>query len=246
MMPGQWSTLEIAGHPVDVYDPPKTVTGRSIIYLHPVGLEVLRDRPAFTRVLDDLGLPCACPHGMHSWWADRLCREFDSQRTAERWLVEHVTPAVIERWNIGMGRVGLLGISMGGQGALRLGFKHPRAYPAVAAIAAAIDYHQLYGCGGTIDEMYDSKEHCRQDTAIMHIHPSDYPPHIFFCIDPTDADWYRSNDRLHEKLNALGVPHECDLATRAGGHSWAYFNAMAERAIRFLDEGLKSQARRLL
>jgi len=245
-MQGQWRTEQVAGHPVHFYAPPSGGRGRAIIYLHPVGQELLHDRPAFTSVLDDLGLPCACPEGKLTWWSDRVCRDFDPVLTAERWLVEHVTPAVVSKYEVAMSRVGLLGISMGGQGALRLAFKHPRVFPAVAALAAAIDYHQFHGLGYTLDEMYDSKEQCRQDTAIMHIHPSDYPPHIFFAIDPTDGDWFRGNDRLHEKLNALGIPHVCDLRTQAGGHSWTYFDHLAGRAIRFLDEGLQAQSRRLL
>ena len=61
-----------------------------------------------------------------------------------------------------------------------------------------------------------------------------------------DANWYRGNDRLHEKLSALGIPHTCDLATHAGGHSWDYFNAVAERAVRFIHDGLEQESRRLL
>jgi S-formylglutathione hydrolase len=94
--------------------------------------------------------------------------------------------------------------------------------------------------------MYNSKEQCRQDTALMHVPPFNPPPHIFFCIDPDDRQWYRGNDRLHEKLSALGVPHEIDLTTRAGGHSWDYFNHMAERTIRFVHAGLEHESRRLL
>ncbi len=135
---------------------------------------------------------------------------------------------------------------MGGQGALRLAFKHPDLFPVVAALSSAIEYHELYGQGSSIDEMYDSKEQCRQDTAPMHLHPSKFPPHIFFCIDPTDAAWYRGNDRLHEKLSALGVPHQFDLSTQAGGHSWDYFIQMAERAVRFIYQGLEQESRRLL
>jgi S-formylglutathione hydrolase FrmB len=80
----------------------------------------------------------------------------------------------------------------------------------------------------------------------MHVHPYQYPPHFFFCIDPDDARWYRGNDRLHEKLSALGIAHTFDLTTRAGGHSWDYFNHMAERAVRFVVEGLEQESRRLL
>jgi len=49
----------------------------------------------------------------------------------------------------------------------------------VAAISAAIEYHELYGQGTTIDEMYDSMEQCRQDSAILHVHPSN-PRLTFF------------------------------------------------------------------
>src|SRR5262249_47877597 len=151
-----------------------------------------------------------------------------------------------ERWDLTPPAIGIQGISMGGQGALRLAFKHPQQFPVVAAISPALDYEQLYGQGSTIDAMYDSKEQCRQDTAIMHIPPSGYPPHIFFCTDPADVHWYRGADRLHEKLNALGIPHESDLTTRAGGHSWDYFNHMAERVQRFIHDGLVQEGRRLL
>ena len=80
----------------------------------------------------------------------------------------------------------------------------------------------------------------------MHIHPSHYPPHIDFCIDPHDQHWFRGNDRLHEKLTALGVTHSCDLTTQAGGHSWTYFNHMADRTMPFLEAGLLQEGRRLL
>jgi S-formylglutathione hydrolase len=144
------------------------------------------------------------------------------------------------------GRFALAGISMGGQGALRWAFKYPELFPVVAGISSAIDYHELYGQGTSIDEMYDSMEQCRQDSAILHVHPSKYPAHIFFCIDPDDTDWYRGNDRLHEKLSALGILHEIDLTTRAGGHSWDYFNHMAERILNFVRAGLEQESRRLL
>jgi S-formylglutathione hydrolase len=94
--------------------------------------------------------------------------------------------------------------------------------------------------------MYDSKEQCRQDSATLHINPHHYPPQIFFCIDPTDDQWFRGSDRLHEKLRALGIPHEHESQASAGGHHWDYFNHMADRAIRFIHRGLVSQSRRLM
>jgi S-formylglutathione hydrolase len=244
-MGSAWTKASIAGKTADVYDPP----GRArfgLLYLHGVGLETLRDNPIYTSLLAELNLACICPHGGPCWWADRLCPEFDPAITAEHFLVHHVIPYFKERWGLTPPRLGVLGVSMGGQGALRLAFKHPAIFPAAAGIASALDYHELYGQGGTLDEMYDSKEQCRQDTALLHVPPSNPPPHLFFCIDPDDARGLRGNDRLHEKLTALGVAYTVDLSTRAGGHTWAYFNHMAETVVRFLDAALEQESRRLL
>jgi S-formylglutathione hydrolase len=246
-MSASWTRIDIAGKPADVYDPPGTERPRfGILHLHGVGLETLVERPAFTRLFEELRVACVCPHGQRSWWADRVCAEFDPRLTPERHLLDHVLPFFRMRWGLEPRAVGVQGISMGGQGALRLAFKHPRLFPVAAAIAPALDYYELYGQGTPLDAMYDSKEQCRQDTALMHVPPYNYPPHLFFCIDPADVQWYRGNDRLHEKLSALGVPHEYDFSTRAGGHSWEYFNHMAGRVVRFVHAGLDFESRRLL
>lgn len=251
-----WTTAEVAGHPVEIYEP-SGVGGsggpsgqQALVFLHPARPELLRGREAFTRIFDELGLVCVCPHGGPSWWADRVYPAFDNRFSAERWVVEHVVPWLRDRLR-GDGtnrpvRLGLLGVSIGGQAALRMAFKHPRVFPAVAALAPAIELHQLYGRGTVLDLLYDSKEQCRQDTAVMHVRPDEYPSQIFFSVDPEDVAWYRGGDRLHEKLTALGIAHTCDLNTSAGGHSWEYFEHMADRAIRFLAEGLIKATHRLL
>jgi S-formylglutathione hydrolase len=246
-MNGTWSQVEIADKPADVYDPPGPNRPRfALLYLHGYGLETLRGQAPYVSLLDELNLACVCPHGWHSWWADRICPEFDSRLTVERHLLDNVRPYFRERWGLDGRGVGLFGVSMGGQGALRLAFKYPDLFPVVAAVSAAVEYHEAYGRGSVLDEMYDSKEQCRQDTAPMHLQPGRFPPHVLFCIDPDDINWFRGNDRLDEKLSALGVPHEVDFTTRAGGHSWGYFNHMADRVVRFLQRGLEHEGRRLL
>jgi pimeloyl-ACP methyl ester carboxylesterase len=246
-MRGTWTHETIAGKPADVYQPPHAEHSRfGILFLHPVGNETLRGRTVYTRLLDELALPCVCPMAPFTWWTDRMCTDFDPTLTAERHVLQNVLPFFAQRWRLAPRSIGLLGISMGGQGALRLALKHPRTFPVAAGIASALDYYEWYGQGLSLDSMYDSKEQCRQDTAVMHVHPSESPPHIYFAIDPEDVDWYRGNDRLHEKLGALGVPHTIDFTTSAGGHTWAYFDRMAEPALRFIAAGLEKESRRLM
>lgn len=246
-MNGTWTTVEIAGKQVDIYDLASGSRPRfGALYLHGIGLETLKDNHHYSSLFDELGIACICPYGQRSWWADRICEEFDSTTTAEHHVIKKVLPCFEQRWGLRARSVAIFGISMGGQGALRMAFKHPKLFPVVAGIASALDHYEIYGQGTTLDDMYNSKEQCRQDGALLHIHPSEQPPHIYFSIDPTDEIWHRGNDRLHEKLSALGVRHTCDLTTQAGGHSWDYFNAMADPTIRFMAEGLQQESFRLL
>jgi pimeloyl-ACP methyl ester carboxylesterase len=245
-MSGSWTTVDITGKRADVYEP---LIGRAqfaVLHLHGADMTTLRDRPAFTRYLDEFHLPCVCPHGQAFWWADRVCPHFDPRVSPERYLLDSVLPFFKQKWSLNPPAIGLQGIGMGGQGALRLAFKHPKLFPVVAAVAPVLEYHHLYGWGTALDTMYDSKEQCRQDTAIMHVPPSHPPPYIFFSIPPDDPRWYRGADRLHEKLKALGVEHEIDFTTGAGRLSWDYFDHMAEHVERYVYSGLQEQSRGLL
>jgi S-formylglutathione hydrolase len=243
-MPCRWDRVLIAGKPADVLVPADGTQIRfGLLFLHDLDGRTLRDDPKFTPLLDAAGLACVCPFGNQSWWTDRTCPDFDPSLTAERYVVDCVTPYFVAQWGLESKAIGLLGVGMGGQGALRLAFRHPKTFLTVAALAPSIEYQELYGRGTPLDEMYASKEQCRQDTAILHLHPSHYPPHIYFAADPDDP-WYRGCDRLHEKMNALGVPHTAQFI--AGGSGWNFATKMAERAMRFILEGLEMESRRLL
>ena len=118
-MSGSWTIVDIAGKRADVYEP---LIGRAqfaILHLHGADMTTLRDRPAFTRFLDEFHLPCVCPHGQAFWWADRVCPHFDPQVSPERYLLESVLPFFKQKWGLNPPAVGLQGIGMGGQGALR-------------------------------------------------------------------------------------------------------------------------------
>src|SRR5207245_2058467 len=97
--------------------PPALVEGlENGAYGHDYARLTLRDRPAFTQLFAELRLACVCPAGGRSWWADRLCPEFDARVTPERYLLQSVVPFFQQRWELGPRAAGLLGIGMGGQG----------------------------------------------------------------------------------------------------------------------------------
>ncbi len=231
-----WTRVAIAGKPADVFDPPHPLPF-ALLYLHPESGETPVTDSPFTNELRARRLRCVAPHALRSWWVDRICTEFDTQLTAEHHLRDNVVPWIESTWKLGKRTVGVAGLGMGGQGAVRLGFKYPKQFPVVASVAGAFDFHERYGQGTPLDAMYSSREHCRQDTAILHIPPHDCP-HIWFACSPGDA-WYRGNDRLHEKLAALGVAHTAELDVAVGD------DRQTSSMLAFVVASIERESRRL-
>ncbi|MBW3542454.1 MAG: esterase [Planctomycetes bacterium] len=243
---GMWSQVKIAGKTADVYEPAARLdASAAVLHLHGHGLQTLAGNVAFSAELERHALPAICPHGQRSWWLDVICREFDPQMTPLAFLRNHVVPFIAERWGAKPPAVGLTGVSMGGQGALQLAYRHPREFPVVAAISPAVDFHQWHGQGLPLDEMFSTREAARQQTATLQFHPMNWPRHQLIVCDPTDETWFEGVERLTMKLRSIGIPFESDLETSRGGHSWDYFNAMAPRVIGFVAERLEQESRRV-
>ncbi len=246
---GDWSEIVVAGHPCRAFEPAAPNPHRFVvIYLHCSRGASLRGYPAFAREFERHGLRVIEPVTGQSWWTDRIWPEFDPRMSTEAYVLERVVPYVAERWDARTPQLALLGVSMGGQGALRIAYKLPNTFPTVAAISPAIDFQKRIeeGVDAGLDFMYRDAEDARQDTATLHIHPLNWPRHQFFCCDPSDVRWHESSDRLRMKLSSLGVPFECDLETVAGGHSFEYACHMAPRAIDFIVTSLEQERLRVV
>src|SRR6266481_814745 len=109
-MQGMWTAVSLGGKAADVYHTAGVAKPRcGVLYLHGVGLSTLREKPGYTRLFDELGLACVCPHGQRSWWADRICTEFDPTLTPEKHLLQSVLPYFRDRWGFGERQIGLQG-----------------------------------------------------------------------------------------------------------------------------------------
>jgi S-formylglutathione hydrolase FrmB len=244
---GSWTQELVAGKVCDVYHPAKQHAQKFVvIYLHGVHLNTLHDKIPLLQEFEKYGLTVVCPMTQRSWWTNRICEEFDTQITAEQHLLQNILPFIQTRFEVTPPKIGLLGTSMGGQGALRFSYKFPHLFPVVAAMSPAIDYYKRFNGDETIPSMYDDPEAARQDSAILHVHPLNWPRQQFFCCDPEDYRWWDSADRLRMKLGSIGIPFDCDLETTGGGHSFDYYGRMAPKAIHFLVDGLERESRRLV
>jgi hypothetical protein len=233
-----WQHLEIDGRAIDVLEPAEAVAAGSetaaVIFLHDFDGQTLAASSVFTAELERHRLRTICPIADRSWWTTTPCPEFDEVNSPLEFVRQAVVPFIGNRWGIEPPRIGLLGIGMGGQGVLQLAYRWPRDFPVVSAIAPAVDFHNWHGYGLSLDRMFRSREAARQESAILHIHPLNWPKRQFLCCDPADEYWFEGTDRLAMKLASMGIAFERDLMTSAGGHTWQYFERMAPAAISFI------------
>ena len=235
-----WHTESLDGRRVDVFVPQvETPPRAAVLFLHGHGRVLLNENPIFSRLFQQHGLVAVCPDGGRSWWLDVVCREFDAEQTPQNWLVNSVVPFIERNFSIPTPRIALLGVSMGGQGALQLAYRYASKFPVVAAIAPAVDFYQLYGSGIPLDEMFPNPEAARQASAVLNLQPLAWPRYQFFCCDPADAEWFDGAARLGMKLSSSGILHERDLETSGGGHSWDYVNRMAEKSLNHIADSLR-------
>lgn len=235
-----WHTKSLDGRRVDIFVPQLETPPRdAVLFLHGHGQVLLNENLIFSRLFQQHGLVAICPDGGRSWWLDVVCREFDPEQTPQHWLVNSVVPFIEQNYSIATPRVALLGVSMGGQGALQLAFRYASRFPVVAAIAPAVDFYQLYGSGIPLDSMFPDKEAARQASVVLNLHPLAWPRYQFFCCDPADTEWFDGAARLGMKLSSSGILHERDLETSGGGHSWDYMNRMAEKSLKHIADSLR-------
>lgn len=235
-----WRTESLDGRRVDVFVPKVEIPPQAaVLFLHGHGQVLLNENPIFSRLFQQHGLVAVCPDGGRSWWLDVVCREFHAEQTPQHWLMNSVVPFIERNFSIATPRIALLGVSMGGQGALQLAFRHALRFPVVAAIAPAVDFHQLYGSGIPLDSMFPDTEAARQASVVLNLQPLAWPRYQFFCCDPADTEWFDGAARLGMKLSSSGILHDRDLETSGGGHSWDYMNRMAEKSMNHIVDSLR-------
>jgi pimeloyl-ACP methyl ester carboxylesterase len=246
MATGSWQQRDAGGKQADVFQPAEWPEVKTVVlFLHGHARITLRDNEVFTRELERYGMGAVCPDGKRCWWTDLVCPEFDPQLTPIDYLRNNVLEWLDCTWGVRPPAIALLGVSMGGQGALRLAYWYPQLFPVVAALSPTIDYQNLYGKGLPLDDLYPDREAARQDTVTLQLHPLNWPRHQLLTCDPTDTEWFDGVERLASKLSSTGIPFDSDLTTRHGGHSWDYFNFIAPAVMKFLHEGLDQEQRRI-
>jgi S-formylglutathione hydrolase FrmB len=152
----------------------------------------------------------------------------------ERWIVDEV-PALAALAIPGVDAdapFSIVGLSMGGFGALSLGALHGDRVRAAAGMSSITDFDQMKIFVGPLDGyVIDDRRRSVLGSILAH---RDRLPRI--RIDCGADDLLIAHNRtLHESLDANGVTHSWD--EYPGGHEWAYWNARLPDTIRFCCSG---------
>jgi hypothetical protein len=229
-----WETIEIESVPVERLrfsdHPPRF----SLVFLSDSDLRPPRQESLLHDWLIGQRIACVCPLIPDCWWSNRTDPDSPKPFSAETFLLEHLLPTLFDS---PIPPLGIFGVGSGGQGAVRLGLRHPNGFPIAAGIDSDLDHYEKFGRGFSLGRLYSSREQCRQDSAVLHVHPSRQPRHLFLGVDSVRHPAYRGNDRLHEKLSALGVAHRFEVAPR---------ERLWPTLLSFLEAAILTESRRLL
>ena len=238
---GPWTLVEEAGWTANVFEPSGPPIERAMIFLHGHSRRTLVENAAWTDAATRHGLLLVCPHGGSGWWIEAGGGEQLAGRSPLEFIRESVLDLVDHRWGVSSPRVGLAGVSLGGQAALSLAYRYPRCFPVVAAVAPVVDWHRWHGQGLPLDDHFPDAETARQHSITLQLNPLSWPRHQLLVCDPEDELCYEGVERLAGKLASSGVPFESDFETRGGGHCWAYFDAVAADVVAFVAGKLEGE-----
>jgi S-formylglutathione hydrolase FrmB len=187
-----------------------------------------------THMADRYHVILVMPDGGHeSWYIDS---PFDSGSRYETFIGDEVVSYVDSHFRTiaAQHARAITGLSMGGFGALRIALDRPDTFGAVGSISGAVDprccedepgIDHVFGDPGRHPSFWNRNVIVADAGAFVRAH-------LDLTIDcGRDDAFVGSNRTLHERLVALGVPH--DYAERPGGHTWDYWANAIRYQMRF-------------
>jgi putative tributyrin esterase len=204
-----------------------------VVYLlHGGGGNGFRDWSNYSNVAKfaSRGLLLLMPQGDYSYYTNAALRPQDRY---EDYIVKDLAADVARRFPVRDDREGraLVGVSMGGFGAVTLALKHPDRFAFVAALSPAIDVPRRRFTWRHLDQSRRFREIFGPDDSTSR--RNDDPFVLVRSTDPATAPYFyltcgksegllASNREFAASLDRYGVAHEFHPVP--GGHDWNQWN----------------------
>ena len=189
-------------------------------------------RTSIERYADDYPFLIVMPDGERSWYCDSRIGNFESFIAKD--LVAFIDKLFPTRKQAKHRAIG--GLSMGGYGALKLGWKFPRVFGSISAHSSAVNFMHSWGQDGKTDIPEVSTIAQNVDPKANDIYelvakcPPDKRPHLYFDCGRDDF-LYQENEQFDRYLRQAQVPHT--YRRFDGAHEWSYWDLHIQDALKF-------------
>jgi S-formylglutathione hydrolase FrmB len=174
------------------------------------------------------------PEGNNGWYTDSATTATNKY---ESYIVQELIPDVDKRLRTVAERRGraIAGVSMGGYGALKFGFKHPELFAFVASMSGALDATSRTDDPSIMQAFGETDSVERKSNDVLRLaeeFPSDRIPLLpYFYIDcGRDDPWLNTNQRFAEILRERKIPVE--FRQLPGNHNWPYWDKQLGEVLR--------------
>jgi S-formylglutathione hydrolase FrmB len=216
---------------------PEDVARPTVILLHgpDESYRVWRERYGHELVdlARDNGVNLVMPDGdPHGWYLDS---PFKRESRLESYIMRELIPDAAGRFLMDPERVGLLGVSMGGHGALTLALKHPGRFRFAGSISGitVLESHIGDPAGGpplrveSVLGPYRSQGKLWRDHSAYHLARRDpgslAGTALALSVGVADPVALAENRQFHRLLNDLSVPHSYG-EEQGGLHGWEFWS----------------------
>lgn len=182
-----------------------------------------------------------CPDGQDSWYFDS---PIDPKMQFETHVGSEVVSYVDRHYRTIASRTAraITGLSMGGHGALWIGWRHPEVFGATGSMSGGVNitkFPDRWLIQQRLGKYHDNPERWASH-AVVNLVPLLVPGKQAITIDDGDKDFFLEvNNELHAALQRAGIPH--DYTIRPGGHSWVYWVNSLDYHLLFFTKYFKSQ-----
>jgi putative tributyrin esterase len=136
---------------------------------------------------------------------------------------------------------GIVGLSMGGYGAMKLGLKYPQTYSAIAAFSGTFTRAQVghkasnEAMAKVLRDIFgadNNAAHQQNDPFLLVKKLGPFKPDIYFACGNSDRGPLESNRQFAQLLSSLGMPYE--YREPVGVHNWEVWDGQIREYFRIV------------
>lgn len=193
--------------------------------------------PYIKTLVDRYNYLVVCPDGGYgSWYWDS---PIDKSFRYETFITQELISAIESKYDVCKTKEGraITGLSMGGHGALYLAIKHQDLYGAVGSTAGGVDIRPFpnnWEISKRLGEYADNRNLWDSHTVANMLHLVKPNALKIFIDCGYDDFFFNVNERLHDQLNYLNIPHV--YLNLPGKHNWQYWSESIAYQMVFFDQ----------